>query len=135
MSVFEMQRHTPGEGASAPATLSVDDSAAKTKGALTRQDIAEAICERCTGMSKREAKRLVDGVIEEMSATLLRGETVKLHDFGSFIVKRKNERAGRNPRTGAKVPIESRHVVVFKASPNMKDLLNAGAVKTDDGKA
>lgn len=96
------------------------------KGALTRQDLAEAISSRCAGLSKREAKRLVDGIIDEMTTTLLRGETVKLHDFGSFVVRRKSQRSGRNPRTGAKVPIEPRQVVVFKASPNMKAVVNAG---------
>ena len=59
-------------------------------------------------MSRREAKRLTDLVIEEMAATLASGETLKLHDFGSFIVRTKHERAGRNPRTGAPVPIEAR---------------------------
>jgi integration host factor alpha subunit len=116
----------------APADLHMDSSKnmdAVKKGALTRQDLAEAISERCPGLSKREAKRLVDGVIDEMTMTLLRGETVKLHDFGSFVVRRKSERAGRNPRTGAKVPIEPRQVVVFKASPNMKVVVDAGTSK------
>ncbi|MFY9628414.1 MAG: HU family DNA-binding protein [Methylocystis sp.] len=93
-------------------------------GTLTRQDIALAIFDRCEGLSRREAKRLVDSVIEEMIGTLTQGETLKLHDFGSFIVRSKGERAGRNPRTGAKVPIEPRKVVVFKASPNMKSTVN-----------
>ncbi len=91
---------------------------------LTRLDIAEAIFQRCQGLSKREAKRLVDSVIEEMIGVLTRGETLKLHDFGSFVVRKKGERAGRNPRTGARVPIEPRKVVVFKASPNMKATVN-----------
>ena len=95
--------------------------------ALTRQDIALAIANECENISKREAKRLVDGVIEEIVATLTRGENLKLHDFGSFIVRGKGERAGRNPRTGAKVPIEPRQVVIFKASPNMKAVVNGDA--------
>nr|WP_246207178.1 HU family DNA-binding protein [Methylocystis heyeri] len=98
------------------------------QGTLTRHDIAETISERCPGLSKREAKKLVDSVIEEMTVALCRGETVKLHDFGSFVVRSKGEREGRNPRTGAKVPIEPRIVVVFKPSPNMK-----GTVNGDEG--
>jgi nucleoid DNA-binding protein len=101
--------------------------------ALTRQDIALAIANKCGNISKREAKRLVDGVIDEIVTTLSRGETLKLHDFGSFIVRGKGERAGRNPRTGAKVPIEPRQVVVFKASPNMKAIVNGDAAKKEGG--
>jgi len=119
-----------------PVSAPIDfGSDAARKGALTRQDLAEAISAQCAGLSKREAKRIVDGVIEEMSATLLRGETVKLHDFGSFVVRQKSQRAGRNPRTGAKVPIEPRQVVVFKASPNMKAVVDAGVTKKRAGKA
>jgi len=103
------------------------------QGTLTRQDIALAIASNCENISKREAKRLVDGVIEEIVATLTNGETLKLHDFGSFIVRGKGERAGRNPRTGEKVPIEPRQAVVFKASPNMKAVVNGdGAIKKRD---
>ncbi len=86
-----------------------------------------AIANKCENVSKREAKRLVDGVIDEIVKTLTRGENLKLHDFGSFIVRSKGERAGRNPRTGAKVPIEPRQVVIFKASPNMKAVVNGEA--------
>jgi integration host factor subunit alpha len=103
-----------------------DGDGRRSRGALTRQDLAQAIHRRCEGLSRREAKRLVDSVINEMVETLCRGETLKLHDFGSFIVRRKSERAGRNPRTGDTVPIVSRRVVVFKASPNMKATVNAG---------
>lgn len=93
-------------------------------GTLTRQEIALAIFERLGGISRREAKRLTDCVIDEMVETLVSGETLKLHDFGSFVVRAKNERAGRNPRTGAPVSIDARRVVVFKASPNMKATIN-----------
>jgi len=94
------------------------------RGTLTRQDIALAIFERLGGISRREAKRLTDSVIDEMVSTLVSGETLKLHDFGSFVVREKHERSGRNPRTGAPVPIDARRVVVFKASPNMKAVVN-----------
>jgi len=98
------------------------------RGTLTRQDLALALFDRCGGMSRREAKKIVDAVIDELVATLVEGETLKLHGFGSFLVRDKHERAGRNPRTGAPVPIEGRRVVVFKASPNMKEAINAGGL-------
>ena len=94
------------------------------RGTLTREDIALAIHRRLEGISRREAKRLTDLVIEEMAATLASGESLKLHDFGSFLVRTKRERAGRNPRTGAPVPIDARRVITFKASPNMKAAIN-----------
>jgi len=109
--------------------------ASDTRGTLTRQDLALAIFEKCQGLSRREAKRIIDGVIEEMVSVLASGETLKLHDFGSFVVRDKAERAGRNPRTGATVPIESRRVVVFKASPNMKAQVDAGADHREKGKS
>ncbi len=93
---------------------------------LTRRAIAAAVFERCGSVSRREAKQLVDDVISEMVETLTQGETLKLHDFGSFVVREKRGRSGRNPRTGAKVSIESRKVVMFKASPNMKATVHAG---------
>jgi integration host factor subunit alpha len=98
------------------------------RGALTRQDLALAIFERCGGMSRREAKKIIDAVIDEFVAVLIEGETLKLHGFGSFVVRDKRERSGRNPRTGAPVPIDGRRVVVFKASPNMKEAISAGEV-------
>ncbi|WP_442754113.1 integration host factor subunit alpha [Methylocystis sp. JAN1] len=107
-------------------TQSVPASA--QRGTLTRQDIALAIFERVGGISRREAKRLTDCVIDEMVSALISGETLKLHDFGSFVVREKHERSGRNPRTGAPVPIEARRVVVFKASPNMKAAVNGETV-------
>lgn len=114
-----LARANGGEAADeAPAH---DDSA---RGTLTREDIALAIHRRLEGISRREAKRLTDLVIEEMAATLASGESLKLHDFGSFLVRTKRERAGRNPRTGAPVPIEARRVITFKASPNMKAAIN-----------
>jgi integration host factor subunit alpha len=97
------------------------------RGTLTRQDIALAIYESVEGISRREAKRLTDCVIDEMVTTLVSGETLKLHDFGSFVVRNKQERSGRDPRTGEPVPIEARRVVVFKASPNMKAAVNGDA--------
>jgi integration host factor subunit alpha len=113
------------------AASNANSGDAHVRGTLTRQDIALAIYERCEGLSRREAKRLVDSVIEEFVSTLARGETLKLHDFGSFVVRAKSQRAGRNPRTGETVPIQSRRVVVFKASPNMKATVNGESAEKD----
>lgn len=115
-----------GDNANKPLmpAASPGEPPAGARGTLTRQDIAFAIFERIPGVSRREAKRLTDCVIDEMVETLVSGETLKLHDFGSFVVRDKHERSGRNPRTGAPVPIEARRVVVFKASPNMRAAIN-----------
>lgn len=93
-------------------------------GALTRQAIMRVATEILMHLSRREIRRLVDSVLEEMTVALIAGETVKLHDFGSFVVREKRERSGRNPRTGERVPIEPRRVVVFKASPRLKKATN-----------
>ena len=93
-------------------------------GALTRQAIVRIASESLPHLSRREIKRLVDSVLEEMTEALIAGQTVKLHDFGSFVVRDRGERSGRNPRTGARVPIEPRRVVVFKASPRVKEVMN-----------
>ena len=108
---------------SAPALEAARDEP-RPQGALTRQDIALAIADKCEDVSKREAKRLVDSVIDEIVKTLTRGENLKLHDFGSFIVRGKGERAGRNPRTGAHVPVDQKSVPFFKTGKEMRERLN-----------
>lgn len=115
---------SPGRAARAPLPDGHDESLDSRLGTLTRQDIALAIYNRVGGMSRREAKRIIDSVIDEMVSTLTSGESLKLHDFGSFVVRDKGKRAGRNPRTGSPVPIQARRVIVFKASPNMKAAIN-----------
>ncbi|HYA80762.1 MAG TPA: integration host factor subunit alpha [Methylocystis sp.] len=108
----------------APADEAEDLDEESGGAALTRQAIVRIASESLTHLSRREIKRLVDSVLEEMTEALIAGETVKLHDFGSFVVRDRGERSGRNPRTGARVPIEPRRVVVFKASPHVKQLIN-----------
>jgi integration host factor subunit alpha len=123
----------PSFGEPKAAALEPARDETRAQGALTRQDIAVAIANKCQNISKREAKRLVDSAIDAIVTTLTRGENVKLHDFGSFVVRGKGERAGRNPRTGARVPIEPRQVVIFKASPNMKAAINGDAATKKHG--
>ena len=82
---------------------------------LTRQDLAEAVYAQ-VGLSRNESAELVDRVLEEVSARLVRGEVVKLSSFGTFAVRSKGGRIGRNPKTGEEVPISPRRVLVFRAS-------------------
>ncbi len=88
--------------------------------ALTRADLSEAVY-RDVGLSHKESAELVDSVLNEISDALVRGETVKLSSFGTFSVRQKGERVGRNPKTGDEAPILPRRVLVFRASPALKE--------------
>ena len=90
--------------------------------AVTRVDLVEAVYQR-VGLSRAESARLVELVFKEITDCLERGETVKLSSFGSFIVRTKGPRVGRNPKTGIEVPIARRQVVVFKASDTLRKRL------------
>ncbi len=90
---------------------------------VTRADLAEAVYQK-VGLSRTESAALVEAVLSEMCDSLARGEMVKLSSFGSFIVREKGERIGRNPKTGVEVPIEPRRVMVFKPSNVMKARIN-----------
>ena len=93
---------------------------------LTRQHLAEAVYAQ-VGLSRNESADLVDRVLEEVAARLVRGETVKLSSFGTFAVRSKGGRMGRNPKTGEEVPINPRRVLVFRASHVLKAMINDGA--------
>lgn len=90
---------------------------------LTRADLAEAVYQR-VGLPRNESAELVEVVLKEISGSLERGETVKLSSFGSFGVREKGQRVGRNPKTGEEVPITPRRVLVFRASNIMKSRIN-----------
>lgn len=92
---------------------------------VTRADLAEAVYEE-VGLSRNESADLVEAVIDEISDTLVRGENVKISSFGSFSIREKGERIGRNPKTGVEVPISPRKVLVFRASHVLKDRINGG---------
>lgn len=96
---------------------------------LTRADLAEAVFQK-VGLPRNESAELVESVLREIVSCLEQGENVKLSSFGSFGVRDKRERVGRNPKTGDVVPITPRRVLVFKASNIMKDRINASLVKT-----
>lgn len=95
---------------------------------LTRADLAEAVV-RKIGLPRNESQELVELVLGEISLTLARGENVKLSSFGSFGVRDKGQRIGRNPKTGEEVPITPRRVLVFRPSNIMKDRINNGRVR------
>lgn len=96
-----------------------------TSSTLTRQDLAEAVF-REVGLSRNESAELVESVLAHVSDALVRGETVKISSFGTFTVRQKGPRVGRNPKTGVEVPISPRRVVSFRPSHLMKDRVNAG---------
>lgn len=91
---------------------------------LTRADLTEAIYEEI-GLSRNESAALVESVLDEVSSCLVDGENVKISSFGSFLVRQKNGRMGRNPKTGEEVPIDPRRVLVFRPSQVMKDRINS----------
>ena len=97
-------------------------SARKT---LRRADLYDAV-HRAVGLSHAESAALVEQVIKAITDCLAQGETVKLTSFGSFVVRKKNQRMGRNPKTGKEVPIPSRRTMTFKPSPVIKHRLNSG---------
>ena len=90
---------------------------------VTRADLTEAVYQE-VGLSRNESAQLVESVLEEIAGTLSRGEPVKLSSFGTFSVREKAQRIGRNPKTGEEVPILPRSVLVFRASHVLKDRIN-----------
>ena len=92
---------------------------------LTRMDLSEAVF-REVGLSKNESSDLVESVLELMSSALVKGEQVKISSFGTFSVRQKNARVGRNPKTGEEVPITPRRVLTFRPSHLMKEQVATG---------
>jgi integration host factor subunit alpha len=87
--------------------------------ALTKAEMAEHLFEKL-GMNKRDAKELVETFFEEVREALESGEQVKLSGFGNFDLRQKNERPGRNPKTGEDIPIKARRVVTFRPGQKLK---------------
>jgi len=96
---------------------------------VTRADLAEAVY-REIGLSRTESAALVEAVIDQIIDALIRGEVVKLAGFGTFTLRNKNERIGRNPKTGEEVPITPRRVLTFKPSQMMRDRVDASLSKS-----
>ncbi len=94
--------------------------------ALTKAEMAEALFNQL-GLNKREARELVDMFFEEVRAALAQGEQVKLSGFGNFDLRDKNQRPGRNPKTGEEIPISARRVVTFRPGQKLKARVEAYA--------
>jgi len=93
---------------------------------LTRADLSEAV-HREVGLSRTESAALVKSVLDHISDALVKGEPVMLSSFGTFMVRSKASRVGRNPKTREEVPISPRRVLVFRPSHVLKDYINDGA--------
>lgn len=110
--MVDSQRASTGaRGAQAPSTL-------------TRADIADEL-HRTIGLSRAESADLVEQVLEIISEALLAGENVKLSSFGSFILREKGQRVGRNPKTGVEVVIQPRRVLTFRPSQILRQRINS----------
>jgi len=90
---------------------------------ITRADLSESVFQE-VGLSRNESSDLVETILAEVVEALARGESVKISSFGSFTVRDKGQRVGRNPKTGQEVPILPRSVLVFRASNVLKSLIN-----------
>lgn len=106
------------------ANVMVDD--AEASGALTKAHLADLLFDQL-GVSKREAKDMVDAYFDLIAQSLVQGEEVKLSGFGNFQIRSKAPRPGRNPRTGELIPIDARRVVTFHASSKLKEQIQGGA--------
>lgn len=101
---------------------------------VTRAQLSEAVYQE-VGLSRNESADLVETVLNEIADALARGEMVKISSFGSFGVRKKGKRIGRNPKTGTEVPISPRRVLIFRASHVLKDQINASLSKPDQRKS
>lgn len=98
----------------------------RSAGTMTRADLADSI-NRKIGLSRADSAQMVESIIDLMGDALARGENVKLSGFGTFVLRDKSERIGRNPKTGVEVPITSRRVLTFRASQSLRDrIVKAG---------
>ncbi len=95
---------------------------------LTRVDLCEAVYQK-VGLSRTESAELVEMVIDTVCDTVASGDSVKLSSFGSFLVREKTERIGRNPKTGEEVPITPRTVMVFKPSNLLKEQISSLSIQ------
>jgi integration host factor subunit alpha len=97
----------------------------RSVGTLTRADLAEVI-NRKMGLSRAESLDMVESILDHMTVALEQGENVKISGFGTFVLRDKNERVGRNPKTGVEVPITPRRVMTFRASQLLKERIARG---------
>ncbi len=84
---------------------------------VTRAELLDAVYEACPSLTRGQARSIFEMTLEEIADAFVRGEAVRLRSFGTFTIRAKRERVGRNPKTGIEAPIRPRRVVTFKASP------------------
>ncbi|HLH10364.1 MAG TPA: integration host factor subunit alpha [Methylovirgula sp.] len=120
-------------GSHAPGPAPSNSATTKTQGprTITRVNLAEAVYQQ-VGLSRKESAALVEMVLDEMTNRLIAGEPVRLSSFGSFTVRHKGQRIGRNPKTGVEVPIKERRVLVFKSSNLLKARINGQLAEGGD---
>lgn len=97
----------------------------RSVGTLTRADLAETVNRRM-GLSRAESLDMVESILAKMCEAMSDGENVKISGFGTFVLRDKKERVGRNPKTGVEVPITPRRVMTFRASQKLKDRIARG---------
>ena len=90
---------------------------------MTKNDIVERLHSKI-GFTKKEASELIDSIFDSIKGALSENKTVKISNFGNFVIKEKNSRMGRNPKTGEPIEISARSVVTFKPSQKLKDTIN-----------
>ena len=103
-----------------------------TSKTLTRAHLAEAVYQE-VGLSRSESAELVDAILSEITDSLMEDGTVKVSSFGTFSVRQKGQRIGRNPKTGEEVPILPRRVLVFRPSQVLKERINNQLSAGDGG--
>lgn len=96
----------------------------QTAGTMTRADLADALT-REVGLSRADSGKVVEQILASMCHALSEGENVKISGFGTFVLRDKGERVGRNPKTGVEVPIAPRRVLTFRASQMLRDRIVA----------
>lgn len=97
---------------------------------ITRADLSEAVYEE-VGLSRAESATLVESVLDTIADALVAGQNVKISSFGTFIIRQKGGRVGRNPKTGEEVPIDPRKALTFRASQVMRDQIIAAGPGND----
>jgi integration host factor subunit alpha len=112
-----------GKSACAYVSVGAKESLAMSSDTLTRADLTEAVFQ-AVGLSRTDSAQMVEDMLEEVCGALAKGETVKLSSFGTFAVRQKSQRMGRNPKTGDEVPIAPRRVLVFRPSHVLKAVIN-----------
>jgi integration host factor subunit alpha len=101
-----------------------DGTASITPGSLTRAELSESV-HREIGLSRAESAMLVEQVLDQVTEALVEGQNVKISSFGSFVLRSKGLRIGRNPKTGVEVPIEPRTVLTFRPSHLLRQAINS----------